>query len=75
MPRHVIRRGQVVGDIWQVLVPHAGERPETVALPEGPVSVPSVGVTTQAQVSPSAVKLASTVSVMIPLGRPFRVHA
>ncbi len=39
MPRHVIRRGQVVGDIWQVLVPHAGERPETVALPEGPLAV------------------------------------
>ena len=39
MPRHVIRHGQVVGDIWQVLVPVEGERPETVALPPGPLAV------------------------------------
>ncbi|MBX3716043.1 MAG: DUF934 domain-containing protein [Burkholderiales bacterium] len=39
MPRHVIRHGRVIGDIWQVLVPRPGERPEAVALPEGPLAV------------------------------------
>lgn len=39
MPRHVIRRGQVVGDIWQVLAPVEGERRETVPLPAGPLAV------------------------------------
>lgn len=39
MPRHVIRHGQVVGDVWQVLVPGPGEEPGSVALPEGPLAV------------------------------------
>lgn len=39
MPRHVIRHGQVFGDIWQVLVPGEGEDSESVALPEGPLAV------------------------------------
>lgn len=39
MPRHVIRHGRVIGDIWQVLVPRGDERPETLALPEGPLAV------------------------------------
>jgi uncharacterized protein (DUF934 family) len=39
MPRHVIRHGQVIGDIWQVLVPREGESPATAALPEGPLAV------------------------------------
>jgi uncharacterized protein (DUF934 family) len=39
MPRHVIRHGEVIGDIWQVLVPREGESAATVALPEGPLAV------------------------------------
>jgi uncharacterized protein (DUF934 family) len=39
MPRHVIRHGEVVGDIWQVLVPAADEDPATVPLPPGPLAV------------------------------------
>ena len=39
MPRHVIRRGEIVGDIWKVLVPVAGEKIESIALPEGPLAV------------------------------------
>jgi uncharacterized protein (DUF934 family) len=39
MPRHVIRHGRVVGDIWQVLVPREGEDPVTVGLPAGPLAV------------------------------------
>lgn len=39
MPRHVIRRGQVIGDIWQVLVSGEGEDPASVKLPTGPLVV------------------------------------
>ena len=39
MPRHVIRNGEVIGDIWQVLVPREGESIATMALPEGPLAV------------------------------------
>ncbi len=39
MPRHIIRNGEVIGDIWQVLVPREGESAATVALPEGPLAV------------------------------------
>ena len=39
MPRHVIRNGEVIGDIWQMLVPREGESAATVALPEGPLAV------------------------------------
>jgi uncharacterized protein (DUF934 family) len=39
MPRHVIRHGRVLGDIWQALVPREGEDPETMSLPEGPLAV------------------------------------
>lgn len=39
MPRHVIRNGTVVGDIWQVVVPGENESPESVAMPEGPLVV------------------------------------
>lgn len=39
MPRHVIRHGEVIGDIWQVLVPREDEPAATVALPEGPLAV------------------------------------
>lgn len=39
MPRHVIRHGKVVGDIWQVLVPRDGEEVATLLLPEGPLAV------------------------------------
>lgn len=39
MPRHVIRKGRVLGDIWQVLVPGKDEAPETVTLPQGPLAV------------------------------------
>lgn len=39
MPRHIIRNGGVIGDIWQVLVPREGEDPVTVTLPAGPLAV------------------------------------
>ncbi|MCM2326814.1 MAG: DUF934 domain-containing protein [Lysobacter sp.] len=39
MPRHVIRNGRVLGDIWRSLVPRPDENPETVPLPEGPLAV------------------------------------
>lgn len=39
MPRHVIRHGEVVGDIWQVLVPRVDEVPEAIALPDGALAV------------------------------------
>jgi uncharacterized protein (DUF934 family) len=39
MPRHVIRHGRVLGDIWRVLVPREDEDPATVELPAGPLAV------------------------------------
>lgn len=39
MPRHVIRHGRVIGDVWQFLVPSGDESPSTVRLPDGALAV------------------------------------